>query len=122
MVLVIISPLPKLVNKEYNIEDIFKEDGNYEIQDDFIFQLNSDRLEDLEKDMIKDLEKQGIYGVDFNISANIFTTDMKIDTVFVDLFNLVIKGENQHINTNEIIVQSVQKKIKIEKEKIIFNE
>ncbi len=120
VVLVIISPLPSILNKEFSIDDIFEEDAII-IQEDFIYQVNKNRLETLENMVVTDLEEQGIKGVSIIINANIFTNQMKIDTVFVDLSHVVINENMEHIDINELVANSILKYISINKSQIVFN-
>jgi stage III sporulation protein AF len=98
IVFVIISPIPSLLNKKFDIDDIFQEE--IELQDQYIYQNNRNKLTNIENLIINDLEKQGISGVDLNINANIFTSDMKINTIFVDLSKVVINENSEHIDSN----------------------
>lgn len=120
VVLVIISPLPSLLNKEFSINDIFEENAIV-IQEDFIYQVNRDRLETLENMIEADLKEQGISNVSIKISANIFTNKMKIEAVFVDLSQVVINQNLEHIDINELVAKSVLKYVSIEKNNIVIN-
>ncbi len=120
VVLVIISPLPSLLNKEFSINDIFEENAIV-IQEDFVYQVNRDRLETLENMIEADLKEQGISNVSVKISANIFTNKMKIEAVFVDLSQVVINQNLEHIDINELVAKSVLKYVSIEKNNIVIN-
>ena len=120
VVLVIISPLPSLLNKEFSINDIFEENAIV-IQEDFVYQVNRDRLETLENMIEADLKEQGITNVSIKISANIFTNKMKIEAVFVDLSQVVINQNLEHIDINELVAKSVLKYVSIEKNNIVIN-
>ncbi|MCI6542636.1 MAG: stage III sporulation protein AF [Firmicutes bacterium] len=120
VVLVIISPLPSLLNKEFSINDIFEENAIV-IQEDFVYQVNRDRLETLENMIEADLKEQGISNISIKISANIFTNKMKIEAVFVDLSQVVINQKLEHIDINELVAKSVLKYVSIEKNNIVIN-
>ena len=120
VVLVIISPLPSLLNKEFSINDIFEENAIV-IQEDFVYQVNRDRLKTLENMIEADLKEQGISNVSIKISANIFTNKMKIEAVFVDLSQVVINQNLEHIDINELVAKSVLKYVSIEKNNIVIN-
>lgn len=119
IIFVIISPIPALINKEINIDDIFQEE--IELQDEYIYQINRNRLSAYEKSIINDLKREGISGVEININANIFTSDMEINAVFVDLSQVVINENIQHIDINELVKSSILKYITIDEDKIIFD-
>jgi hypothetical protein len=120
VVLVIISPIPKWLNREFVLQDIFDEKAVV-IQEDFIYNINRDRLETLEEMVEADLAASGIENVHIKINANIFTKDMKIDAVFVDLSQVVIKQNKPHIDINELVVTSILKYIAVERADIIFD-
>ncbi len=120
VVLVIISPLPNLLNKNFSIDDIFEEDAIV-IQEDFVYQVNRDRLETLENMIVADLKEQGVGNITVNISANVFTNKMKIEAVFVDLSQVVINQNLEHIDINELVAKSVLKYVSIDKNNIVIN-
>ena len=119
VVLIIIMPLPKLLRREFKAEDIFKEDAVI-IQDDFVYEINRNRLVKIEEMIELDLKEKNISGVEIRLNANIFTSDMVIDSVFVDLNNLVLTENLQHKDINEIIVDSVLKYVNIQRSDIII--
>lgn len=121
VIVVIIAPLPKLVKSDIDIDSIIAGD-DVTIQEDFIHQLNRDKLDAIASNIEGDLKEQGIDGTQVLLSANIFSSNLKIEAVFVDLFELVISDEVEHINTHEIIIKTVKKYIDIEEENIVFNE
>lgn len=120
VVLVIITPLPKLLGGEYRAEDIFEEDAII-IQDDFIYEVNRDRLTKIEDMIESDLKETGLCGVEIQLNANIFTSNMTIDAVFVNLKNLVITENLQHKDINEIVIKSVLKYVNVSESDIIFD-
>ena len=120
VVFVIISPIPSLLNKEFSVDDIFEEDAIV-IQEDFIYQINSDRLENIENMIKLDLKEQGISNVELIISANIFTNEMVVDAVFVDLSQVVLNEKLEHIDINELVAKSILKYVSVKKSNIVFN-
>ena len=120
VVLVIITPLPKLFGGEYRVEDIFEEDAII-IQEDFIYEINRDRLEKIEAMIESDLLEKGYKNIDIQLNANIFTNNMSIDAVFVDLSGLVISENLQHKNINDIVIESVLKYVNVPKSDIIID-
>lgn len=121
VIIVIVSPLPKLVKNGVDLDSIIAGD-NIGIQEDFIYQLNRNKLDSISLNIENELKEQGIDGVKILLSANIFSSKLEIEAVFVDLFELVIPDDKQHINTHEIIIKTIKKHIDIEEENIVFNE
>lgn len=121
IVLVVISPLPNLIKTEIDSSIIFSEQ-EIELQEEYIYQLNRDKLTMLECSIEKALEDENLLNVDISISANIFTIQMIIETVYVDLSNLIIENNDKHINIKNEVVNVVTSFIKINKEDIVFSE
>lgn len=120
VVLVVVSPLPSLFNKDFSLSNIFKEDDAMIIQEDFIFKVNKDRIESLENMIEADLSEQGASEIKITLSANIFTDKLKIDAVFVDLSRMVLSSNLEHKDINELVIKSVLKYVQIEKNSIVF--
>lgn len=120
VVLVVVSPLPSLFNKDFSLSNIFKEDDAMIIQEDFIFKVNKDRIESLENMIEADLSEQGASEIKITLSANIFTDKLKIDAVFVDLSRMVLSSNLEHKDINELVIKSVLKHVQIEKDSIVF--
>ena len=120
VVLVVVSPLPSLFNKDFSLSNIFKENDAMVIQEDFIFKVNKDRIESLENMIEADLSEQGASEIKITLSANIFTDKFKIDAVFVDLSKMVISSNLEHKDISEHVIKSVLKYVQIEKNSIVF--
>ena len=119
VVMVIITPLPKLFGSNFQVDDILEENAII-IQEDFVYQINRERLEKIEEMIESDLQMEGFENVKVKINANIFTVNMSIDAVFVDLSNLVITENAKHKNTNDTIINSVLKYVNVNKSDIII--
>ena len=118
VVLIVISPLPALFKKDFKAEDIFEENAIV-IQEDFVYEINNKRLEKLEKLIETDLNDIGFLNANVKLNANIFTIDLKIDAVFVDLRNAVIDEKIQHIDIEEDVKTSVLKYVNVERKDVI---
>ncbi len=121
IILVVVTPLPNLLKKDYNINDMFPTQS-IDLQEDYIYQLNHDKLMLLEDKIESSLEKSGIDGVEVYISADIFTLQMKIEKVFVDLSQMVIQGNLQNINIENEVVKCITTYIDIQMENIVISE
>ena len=119
VVMVIITPLPKIFGSDFRVDDIFEENAII-IQGDFVYQINRDRLEKIEEMIESDLSDEGFEKIKVKINANIFTTNMTIDAVFVDLSELVITKKAEHKNTNEVVINSVLKYVSVNKSDIVI--
>lgn len=106
-IFVIISPLPKLLNGDVKIDDIF-ESEEIILQEDFLYQVNRDKLSALESSVQVNLESEGVKGVIVSLSADIFKTEMQIEEVFVDLSEIVIDENCQHKDIKKLITKVVK--------------
>ncbi len=120
IVFIIIAPLPALIKSDIDTSNIFTE-TEIVLQEDYIYQLNRDKLTMLEKGIESTLDSKGLKNVDISISADIFTTVMKIDTIYVDFSNLVIVDNDEHIDIENEVVEVIISFVDIEKENIVFS-
>lgn len=120
MLLVIIAPLPALVNKNFDMDSIFAK-TEIEIDNDFIYQVNRTKLNYFENQIKKQIEDKGIMHVNIVVNADIFSTNMQIKNVFVDLRNVVISGNASHIDIKKTVLEIVLDNINISKENVIFD-
>lgn len=121
IMLVIISPIPQIISgKTIDISSLYSD--KIVLQDNYIYQINRDKLDKIENNIQDELTKNGIEGVVVKISADIFEYNMEINAVFVDLFDLVIKPDFEHIDIKTSIIDCIIEHVKIDKEKILFND
>lgn len=121
MLLVIIAPLPSLVNKNFNVDLIFTQ-TEIKIDADFIYQVNRSKLTHYENKIKKQLEHAEIKHVEVVVNGDVFSNNMQIKNVFVDLKNVVISENIKHINIKKTVLEIVLDNINISKEKVIFDE
>ena len=121
IILVVITPLPELLNKDFDTSTMFS-NSQIVLQEDYIYQLNRDKLTMLETSIENTLDSNGYKNIDVSISANIFVIEMKIETIFVDLTNLVIQQNNENINIKKEVVECITSIVNISKENIVFSE
>jgi stage III sporulation protein AF len=116
-VFVIISPLPSLLNKEFDLENVFNKsrivyDSNY------FENINRQYALTIEKTVKNSLEENG-YAVNFIVvDYTHFVSDFNVEYINIYLSNLVIGGNPAHINKKEDILRLVQEAVKINKERI----
>ena len=89
IILVVILPIPKIINGNMLIQDIFYE-TDLDIQEEYIHSINQSKLDALTMSIEKELIKNGFVGTSVSISANIFERDLEIYAIYVDLYNLLI--------------------------------
>jgi stage III sporulation protein AF len=121
VVFVIVSPVTTLINTDFDMSAIVQT-SSVEIDQNFIVLVNSQTVNQLEFSLQKKLLEEGYSGVVVRISANIWASPLKIKKATIDLTNLVIKREVQHINKYSKMKEIVLKNINIEEENIVFYE
>lgn len=121
MILVIISPIPKLLDKDFDFDKIIIAE-DIAIDEEFIYQNNRDKLNLIKSQIESELQEVGLNDVYITVNGDIFDKQMKIQNVFVDLSLLVISGDAEHINIEKTVKQAVRKYVSIEEDKIIIND
>lgn len=121
VVFVIVSPVSTLVNYNFDVGSII-ETSQVEIDQNFVYLVNSQTVNQLEFSIENSLEQEGYLGVSVTISANITTSPLKVEKVTLDLLNLVINREVQHINKYSKMKEVVLEEVNIEEGKIVFYE
>ena len=79
-------------------------------------------LDSIEKNIERECGDIGILNVEVGISADIFSSEVTIKQVSVDIKNVVIQGNLQHTNIKNKVVDIVLKNILVDKEQIVFYE
>lgn len=110
---VIISPLPKLFGKNFELNKYF--DSTSPLQKDYIYQLNIDKISALTKDLSNQIKDQGLENVVVSIDANVLTENMEIFGVFVDLCDIeyTSKFPNRDISKAKLVILDIIDKFEI---------
>ncbi len=122
IVLVIISPLPSLIGKNFNFNDL-SISQEYELQEDYIYQLNVYKTEAIQNEISSDIENSGYKNVIVSVSSENFSTNFKIKSVYVELSNLVISENAKHKNIIDIeneILNIVLSHAKVDRAEVYF--
>lgn len=120
IILVVIMPLPKLINK--NITNDYFNGTSLNIQNDYIYNVNQSKLELLKKQIDNALSEKGFVGIEVSISGNIFENPMEINAIYVDLYNLVISNIDKNINIKTEVLNVILNLVDISKDKVVFYE
>lgn len=95
---------------------------NYEIQQslaDYIFQK---RAETTKLNILKDLEKNGLTKIDIELNYSTNNNELLFNSCIVNLKNMVISTDKQHINKYDYIIEIVSFYTNLTEEEIIINE
>lgn len=123
IVLVIITPIPKLLKSKYDYSNIFNYENNIGIDEDYLYQLNLDKINALKEDIESEVLMHGYKNVEVYISANIFENQMSYKSINVDLSRLVISDNAEHNDITKIkkdISSIITSHIQIEEEFIYY--
>ena len=101
IILVVIMPIPKLLNRDFDFSNIFDNSG-YEINSDYLYQVNLDKMNSVKNEIENQIEKRGYLNVVVSINCDIFDNSMQYKSIFVDLSDLVISGQAEHNNISKI--------------------
>ena len=121
-ILIIISPVPKLINSNFDFSSLFYNQASIEIDKDFLEVTNKKIVEQLEKSIESSCEKSGYSHVKCEIESILVENKLVIEKVKINLDKLVISQNVVHINKYTEIEQAVQRVVNIEKERIVFDE
>ena len=123
IILVVIMPIPKLLNRDFDFSNIFDNSG-YEINSDYLYQVNLDKMNSVKNEIEKQIEKRGYLNVVVSINCDIFDNSMQYKSIFVDLSDLVISGQAEHNNISKIkkdISNIIMAIIDIDEEAILYD-
>lgn len=117
IIVVIITPIVKLVKNDWDWNSIFT-NVSYDLNQTFLDDIKTQQIVNLERDLENFISKQ-YNGAKVSISANFNGDDMKINYIFVDLSDLVIKENEQHINYYTAVKELVRSQVKIDEERVV---
>lgn len=123
IILVVIMPIPKLLNRDFDFSNIFDNSG-YEINSDYLYQVNLDKMNSVKNEIENQIEKRGYLNVVVSINCDIFDNSMQYKSIFVDLSDLVISGQAEHNNISKIkkdISSIIMAIIDIDEEAILYD-
>ena len=121
IILVIIAPLPNIIKNYKNDYTSFITTSDIELQNDFIYQVNRDKLTALKNEIDAKLVSMGYQNIEVSIYADIFTSNMVIENIYVDISNLVIENNGQHIDIKKEVENVILSVLDIDKEAIEFS-
>ncbi|MFQ6752665.1 MAG: stage III sporulation protein AF [Clostridia bacterium] len=119
VVAVIISPITKILKYDNDFSINYRD---YEISQNLLNYIYSARVDSLENELIDALEKEGISKITININYSSENNELVYHSCVVDLKNMVISLDKQHINSYEYITRLINATTGLNDEEIIFNE
>ena len=116
---VIITPIIKFFNDNQGFNLEYQE---YEINQNLINYIQTNKIEAMENNIVSDLEDEGLLNIDILINYSLDNNELSINSCTINLENLVISSDKQHINKYEIIKQIVRENTNLTDEEMIFYE
>ena len=119
VVAVLTIPVVKFLNKNHDFAIKYEEyNVNAELLD-YIFTM---RATSLETNIEKALADEGFSNVDIKFTFSINADELIYNSCNVNLINLVISADMQHINKYEFIKEMIQRNTNLTEQEIIFDE
>ena len=118
VVAVLISPVIKILNKTNDLKITYED---YKINTNLLDYIHSQQVKLLEINIEKALEKEGFSKVDIILTFSIENDDLSYRSCQINLKNLVISKDKQHINKYEFIREIIKEHTMLGDEEIIFD-
>lgn len=121
-VLVIVMPLPSIIKNgcNFNADSLFNYD--YTLDENFLDYANSSKLSYLARGVEDALEEKGFLNVSVEIKGYVETDEIIVEFVTLNIKNLVLESDNEHINKYNVLKQLVTEYLYIEEGQVIINE
>lgn len=119
VVAVLISPIVKFLNKNHDFTVKYEE---YHVEAELLNYIHSMRAENLEENLVALLSNEGFNNIDIILSFSTENNQLKYNSCKINLKNLEISLDKQHINKYEFIKEVIKKNTNLTDEEIIFDE
>ena len=119
---VIISPLPKLFGGEIDLTSSLYDSKASSVDVDFLIATQKQMEKELEISLKNRLKDEGFYEIEVDILTEMSNYNFQIKKVVIDIKNMVMSEENQHINKYVKIKEIAQNYLKLEESDVVINE
>lgn len=114
---VLLSPILSLISNKNDLKLTY---NDYEINQELYTYISTQRANATEQEIKKELNSEGFSNLDININFSIENNNLIYNSCTINLKNLVIDADKQHINKYEFIKQVVKEHTSLTDEEIIF--
>lgn len=118
LIFVIASPLPNLIKNGIDFKYFFTD---VEISEEYENTIKSQQVRTLENELEKLLKQKGIENVEIQVWGDLKDGVLQISYIFVEMSNVVLTGESQHINKYEAIRTLLTQQTGIQEGQVVFN-
>ncbi len=117
-IFVMVSPITNI-----SFDDVFG-GGDYELtlDNEFLEEVENDKLNEYCNIIIDKLSAEGYLNVSIEFQTRLEDGEVNINTIFVNLCDLVLKNNAENINKYNNIKQIIKSVVKVNEEDIIFYE
>ena len=119
VVAVLINPILKFLNKNHDFTVKYKD---YEISSNLIEYIFKKQILATEKEIEDRLKIEGFSNIDISLFYSIENNELNYNSCSVNLKNLVISSDKQHINKYEFIKNIIKESTSLTEEEIIIDE
>ena len=112
---VIALPFPKIFNSEFDLEEFLQQNTSASADYDVLENIYYMRLERLEQKIITSAESEGIKNMEVKINALNNNSFVEIQSIEINLKNVVIEEKNPNINIVDIVIDLVSKAAETDK-------
>lgn len=119
VVAILLNPLIKFLNKNHNFNIKYEQ---YEINDNLSNYIFKMRATSLETNIEKMLDEKGFKHIDIKINFSIENYEIKYNSCYANIENMVIDEDNLHINKYDYIKEVIKHQTNLTDGDIIINE
>lgn len=117
IVYIIVSPIGSILSSG-DLKGLVVSD--MPIQSDLMYSINKSKVESMTDQIQSELVSNGYSGARVEINADLFSTELEIITIFVDLSEVVLNPEKQNIDKYTEVRKIVTSLCDIEEENILL--
>ena len=117
---IIVKPLNNFNIKNINFSEVIS--SNIVINDNFVEERNKEKTKKIEESIEENLSLSGYNNIKISILYEYIEKKYNINTIYVDLRDLVLSDKNLNINKYTNIVAIIKKITAIKEESIVFYE
>ena len=119
---VILSPIPKFFNNDFDVGNLFYDSTAISVDADFLDATNKQIKEQYENTLEVKFKDAGFDNVKVEILYDVSNYNFSVKKVMIDISNIVINTNIPHINKYTELVDITKKYLNVEESDIVINE
>ena len=119
---IIVSPVQKLFNNNFDLNNIFYDGKAVETDSDFLDATNKQIKNQLEKSLLARYKSAGFDNIKVEIKCDMSNNVLEIKKVIIDISNLVMSEDLSHINKYTEIKKVATDFLNVEESDVEINE